>query len=169
MRTVDYVWWTGGFCQKCRPILADTSKMTNLYAPGGEPALAPELAELAGDGHHRVGRGLVGQVVKLGAGDPQPRAAPPALPLRTPSGERTEPPGRLTINRVSHAGSLINPARLDALQARADEGVYRIAAGNAAREAHAQYAARLEREAHAQAEPPAECQAEASDGIEIEL
>jgi hypothetical protein len=61
------------------------------------------------------------------------------------------------------------PARLDALQVRADEAVYRIAAGNAAREARAQYTARLEREAHAQAEPAAERQAEASDGIEIEL
>ena len=61
------------------------------------------------------------------------------------------------------------PARLDALQARADEAVHRIAAGNAARQARAQYTARREREAHAQAEPAAERQAEASDGIEIEL
>jgi hypothetical protein len=61
------------------------------------------------------------------------------------------------------------PARLDALQARADEAVHRIAAGNAAREARAQYTARLEREARAQAEPAAERQAEAFDGIEIEL
>ena len=60
-------------------------------------------------------------------------------------------------------------ARLDALQARADEAVHRIAAGNAAREARTQYTARLEREAHAQTEPAAERQAEASDGIEIEL
>ena len=53
------------------------------------------------------------------------RAAPPALPLRdaqqhlvqpgwrrlplrTPSGERTEPLGRLRINRVSRAGRLVN-------------------------------------------------------------
>ena len=61
------------------------------------------------------------------------------------------------------------PARLDALHARADEAVHRIAADNAAREARAQYTARLEREAHAQAEPAAQRQAEASDGIEIEL
>ena len=60
------------------------------------------------------------------------------------------------------------PARLDALQARADEAVHRIAAGNAAREARAQHTARLEREAHAQAEPAAERQVEALDGIEIE-
>ena len=44
-----------------------------------------------------------------------------------------------------------------------------IAAGNAAREARAQYTACIEREAHPQAEPAAERQAEASDGIEIEL
>ena len=60
-------------------------------------------------------------------------------------------------------------ARLDALQARADEAVFRIATGNAAREARTQYMARLEREAHAQAEPAAERQAEASDEMEIEL
>ena len=60
-------------------------------------------------------------------------------------------------------------ARLDALQARADEAVHRIAVGNAAREARAQHTARLDREAHAQAEPAAERQAEALDGIEIEL
>ena len=47
--------------------------------------------------------------------------------------------------------------------------MHRIAADNAAREARAQYTARLERQAHAQAEPAAERQAEASDGIEIEL
>ena len=60
-------------------------------------------------------------------------------------------------------------ARLDALQARADEAVHRIAADNAAREARAQYTARLEREAHAQADPAAERHAETLDGIEIEL
>jgi hypothetical protein len=60
------------------------------------------------------------------------------------------------------------PARLDALQARADQAVDRIAAGNAAREARTQYTARLEREAHAQAEPAAQRQAEAPDKIEIE-
>jgi len=61
------------------------------------------------------------------------------------------------------------PARLDALQARADQAVHRIAAGNAAREARAQHTGRLEREAHARAEPTAQRQAETFDGIEIEL
>jgi hypothetical protein len=60
-------------------------------------------------------------------------------------------------------------ARLDALRARANEAVHRIAAGNAAQEARAQYTARRNREAHTQAEPAAERQAEASDGIEMEL
>ena len=60
-------------------------------------------------------------------------------------------------------------ARMDTLQARADEAAHRIAADNAERETRAQYTARLERQAQAQAEPAAERQAEASDGIEIEL
>jgi hypothetical protein len=47
--------------------------------------------------------------------------------------------------------------------------VDRIAAGNAAREARAQHTARLEREAHAQANQATQRQAEALDGIEIEL
>jgi hypothetical protein len=59
-------------------------------------------------------------------------------------------------------------ARMDALQARADEAVHRIAVDNIAREARGQYTARREREARAQAQPAAERQAEASDGIEIE-
>jgi hypothetical protein len=60
-------------------------------------------------------------------------------------------------------------ARLDALQARADRAARRIAGGNAAREARTHYTARLEREARAQAEPAAERQGEALDGIEMEL
>jgi hypothetical protein len=55
------------------------------------------------------------------------------------------------------------------LQARADETVRRIAAGNAARDARAQYTARPEHEAHAQAGPAAERQGETLDGIEMEL
>ena len=58
---------------------------------------------------------------------------------------------------------------MDALRARADQAVHRIAVDGAAREARAHYAARLGREAQAQAEPAAERQAEASDGIEMEL
>jgi len=47
-----------------------------------KPALPPELPEFGDDRHQRVRRGLVGQVLEFGPGDPQPRAAPPALPLR---------------------------------------------------------------------------------------
>src|SRR6516225_877968 len=64
------------------------------------------------------------------------------------------------VSEHEHGG---RPARLDALQARADQAAHRIAAGNAARQARAQYTARREREAHAQAEPAAERQAEALD------
>ena len=87
--------------------------------------------------------------------DPEAPACEPAAANTGPLAPRHEPGGRL--------------ARLGALQARADEAVHRIAANDAAREARAQYTARLERETHAQAEPAAERQAEASDGIEIEL
>jgi len=60
-------------------------------------------------------------------------------------------------------------ACLDTLQARADQAAHRIAVDNAAREARAQYTTRLGRQARVQAEPTAQRQAEASDGIEIEL
>jgi hypothetical protein len=62
-----------------------------LAGPGGEPALSPELPELRGDGHHRVRRGLVGQVLELQAGDPQPRAAPPGLSLRDTQQDNVQP------------------------------------------------------------------------------
>ena len=61
------------------------------------------------------------------------------------------------------------PDRLNALQSRADQAAHRTAADNAAREARAHYTTRRDREARAQAEPAAQHQAEASDGIEIEL
>ena len=70
------------------------------------------------------------------------------------------------VSEHEHGG---RPARLDALQARADEAAHRIAVGNAARGAREQYTARREREAHAQAESAADRQAEALDGIEMEL
>jgi len=88
---------------------------------------------------------------------PEPNSDPEALTCAAANTEalapQHEPGGR--------------PGRLDALQARADEAVHRIAVGNAARQARAQYTARLERQA--QAEPAAGCQAEAPDGIEIEM
>jgi conjugative relaxase-like TrwC/TraI family protein len=87
--------------------------------------------------------------------DPEARTPEPAAANTGAPASQHEPGGR--------------PVRLDALQARADEAVYRIAVGDTAREARAQYTARLEREARAQTEPAAERQAEASDGVEIEL
>jgi hypothetical protein len=86
--------------------------------------------------------------------DPEAPASEPSAANTTALTPQHEPGGR--------------PARLDALQARADEAAHCIAAGDASREARAQYTALLEREAYAQAEPAAQCQAEALDGIEIE-
>ena len=90
----------------------------------------------------------------------------PNLDLEAPT---SEPAAANTAALTPQRQPGDRPARLDALQARADEAVHRIAVGNAARETRAQYTARLDREAHAQPEPAAERQAEASDGIEIEL
>jgi hypothetical protein len=87
--------------------------------------------------------------------DPEAPAAEHAVANTAAPAPQHEPGGR--------------PARLHALQARADEAVHRIAAENTAREVRAQYTARLEREARTQAEPATERQAEALDGIEIEL
>ena len=87
--------------------------------------------------------------------DPEAPASEPAAANTRALAPQHEPGGR--------------PARLDALHARADQAVHRIAAGNAARQARAQYTARLERQAHAQAEPAAQRQAEAPDRMEIEL
>ena len=122
----------------------------------------------------------------------------PWPPQRTAQTETTHAEAAAVIERLQRDGYLLEPnpdpaaptsepaaantaplapqhepgdqsARLDALQARVDEAVHRIAADDTAQEARTQYTARLEREAHAQAEPAAERQAEASDGIEIEL
>ena len=60
------------------------------------------------------------------------------------------------------------PARLNTLQARADEAAHRLAADNTGREARARYTARVEREAHTQAGPAAGRQAETSEGIEMD-
>ena len=57
--------------------------------------------------------------------------------------------------------------RLGELLARADEAAQRRAAQHAERQASSEYAARIERQA--QTEPEAGQQAEAREGIEIEL
>ena len=58
-------------------------------------------------------------------------------------------------------------ARLDELQARADDAAARVKAQRAELDASSEYTARMEREAHA--EPEADWQAEAPDEIEMEL
>jgi len=125
-------------------------------------------------------------------------AGQPWPPQHTAQAETTHAEAAAVIPRLQHDGYLPEPdpdpavlalvpaapdaealapqhepgdrsARLDTLQARADEAAHRIAADHAAREVRAQYTARVEREAHAQAEPAAERQAEALEGIEIEM
>ena len=76
------VQWHTRVLPEVPPDLVRDLEDDELVRPCGEPAFAPELAELAGDGNQGVRRGLLGQVFQLGTGDPQPRAAPPALPLR---------------------------------------------------------------------------------------
>ena len=62
---------------------------------------------------------------------------PPPLNLR----RRTQPQPCRSMRTA--AGRPARPARPDALQARTDQAAHRIAAGNAAREAHEPYTARL--------------------------
>src|SRR5215471_8700199 len=62
-----------------------------LIRPGGEPALPPELAKLAGDGDQRISGRLVGQVIELRAGEPQPRATPVGLTPRNPQQHLMQP------------------------------------------------------------------------------
>ncbi len=90
-------------------------------------------------------------------------------PNPDPAASASEPASENTAVPAPRHEPGDRPDRLDALQARAAEAVHRSAADGAAREARAHYTARLEREAHAQAEPEAQRQAEASDGIEMEL
>jgi hypothetical protein len=55
-----------------------------LVRPGGEAALAVELPQLGRDGHQGVRCCLVGQVIKLGTGDPQLPATSLQLSARYP-------------------------------------------------------------------------------------
>ena len=90
--------------------------------------------------------------------NPQPEAEPVPEPESSP-GAGTESDGQ--------SGPDDQPARLDRLLGQATEAAQRFTAENAAREARAEYAARLEREAHA--EPEHTVQAQASYEAEIEL
>ena len=79
-----------------------------LIGPGREPALSTELPELAGNGNQRIGRRLIGEVIKLGAGDPQPRAAPPDLTLRDPQ-QHLMQPGQRSLPRRAGTGEHPQP------------------------------------------------------------
>jgi hypothetical protein len=57
------------------PDLAGHLEDDELVRPGGEPALAAELADLGDDRQNRVSGGLVRQIVQFGPGDPQLPAA----------------------------------------------------------------------------------------------
>jgi hypothetical protein len=76
------VQWHDGMPPEMPPDLGRHLEDDELVRPGGEPALPPELPQLAGDGYQCIGRRLVSQVIKLWPGDPQPRAAPGGLTLR---------------------------------------------------------------------------------------
>jgi hypothetical protein len=89
---------------------------------------------------------------------PQPGAEPMSEPDSTP-GSGQEANGQ--------SGPDDQAARLDRLLGRATEAAERFTAENAAREARAEYAARLDREAYA--EPEYTVQAQASYEAEIEL
>ena len=117
------------------------------------------------------------QQAAIAAGQPRP-------PKSTAQAKTTHAEATAVIARPRRDGRLPEPnkaafapqhepggrsARLDALQVRADEAVHRIAAADAALHARAQYTVRCAREAQTQAEPVTQRQAEASDGIEIEL
>jgi conjugative relaxase-like TrwC/TraI family protein len=109
------------------------------------------------------------QQAALDAGQPwTPVCHPQATPAAAHAPElENSIPGQPTIRELGLDPDGERAARLDELQARANEAAHRIAAAD--REARAQYVARLDRQARAHAEPAAEHQAEASDGMEIEL
>jgi len=106
----------------------------------------PEAGAVAGP-LHRDGS-LRGPGYELPVSGPEP--AEPGIEVPAPEHEPDAP-----------------SARLDVLQARADEAAQRLVASNAEREARAAYTARIEREA--EAEPEAERQAEIPDEAEMEL
>ena len=93
-------------------------------------------------------------------GDPRPQRVPDLIP---PSVSRPEP--RTSPENKPAQGN--RAARLDELQARADQAAQRIAAQQAERRASSDYTARMELEAQTQAE--ARQQAHARDDVELEL
>jgi len=71
-----------------------------LIRPGREPALATELPELGGNGDQRISGRLVGQVIELGPGEPQPRGTPPDLTARDPHQHLMQPRQRRLPRRA---------------------------------------------------------------------
>jgi hypothetical protein len=61
-----------------------------LVGPGGEPALAPELAGLLRDRQERVSCRLIGQILQFRAGNPHPRPAPRSLTTGGPQQHRVQ-------------------------------------------------------------------------------
>jgi hypothetical protein len=88
-------------------------------------------------------------------------------PQRVPDLEPTPKTNRETQAVPAQPEQDDRAARLDRLLARADEAAQRLAVQRAERQASSEYAARIERQA--QAEPEAGHQAEAREGIEIEM
>jgi hypothetical protein len=97
-----------------------------LVGPGGEPALAPELAGLLRDRQERVSCRLIGQILQFRAGNLHPRPAPRSLTTGGPQqhrvqlrqrrfssraiiGKRLQPPGRVGIKPRSR-GNPVPPA-----------------------------------------------------------
>ena len=81
-----------------------------LIRPGREPALAPELPKLAGNGDQRVGCRLVGQIIELGPGQLQLRVAPPDLTPGNPHQHLMQPGQRRLPSRAG-AGEHPQPFR----------------------------------------------------------
>lgn len=111
------------------------------------------------------------------AAEPDPRPAPDCVPERENETETSGPPRPEATSRqpepVPHEEAAADDgqpgnraARLDELQARADEAAQRIAADESEQQASAEHVARIERQA--QAEPQPDWSAERDDA-EIEL
>ena len=148
-------WW--------RRLDADVDAMDRAISRERQAAMAagkPWLPEKTAQAPNR--RSEAGAVAEPLQRDGDLRAPAYDLPV---SGPGPAEPGAEALAPRHEPG--VRPARLDALQARADEAAQRIAADNAERQARAQYTARIEREAHA--EPQTERQAETPDDAEIEM
>src|SRR5215469_18714487 len=89
-----------GVTPKVPPDLGRHLEHYELIRPGGEPALTAELAELTGNRNQRISRGLIGQVIELGAAELQPRATPGDLTPRDPHQQPMQPRQRFLPPRA---------------------------------------------------------------------